>query len=241
MAKLYSSFIRSMIKASENFNGKVRNIIGDCIMVIFDSEDCFTEAVETAFLMNTISSKIINKHFKNNEFSCGIGIDYGDMMVTKCGTIKYGDENSSYKSLVWLGKPANIASKLTDEANKPSTYTNISENGVNVGIHYKYTDKWIWKFQTIEEFKENIECAYITPMMRYKDENFSCFYATSKTDKVCNNDATPPILVTESVYLEYKKANPSSNSIIDNLWKKQSRKISNYSGIVYGCNVVYKW
>ncbi len=36
MAKLYSSYIRGMITAAEQCNGKVRNIVGDRIMVVFD-------------------------------------------------------------------------------------------------------------------------------------------------------------------------------------------------------------
>lgn len=120
LVKLYSSFIRSMVKASEYYGGKIRNIVGDRVMVVFNSDNCFKNAVDTAILMNTIASRIINKHFKNNEVKCGIGIDYGKMLVTKVGTIKQGSENSQYKSLVWLGNAANIASKLTDTANKPN-------------------------------------------------------------------------------------------------------------------------
>ena len=237
MAKLYSSFIRSMIKAAENYNGKIRNIIGDRVMVVFDNSNCFTDAVNTAFLMNTISRKIINKRFKNNAFTCGIGIDFGKMMVAKCGTIKFGNESSSYKSLVWLGRPANIASKLTDFANKSSSYKTIS--GVNVGFHYKYTDTWIWLFKTPEELVENIEFSYISPNMRYKDNNFKSFFATSKT--ISNYDSTPPILVTDSVYKGFKSNNPDADSIKNNWWKKQSRKIPDYSGSVYGCDVTFKW
>lgn len=120
LVKLYSSFIRSMVKAGEYYDGKVRNIVGDRVMVVFNSDSCFTSAVNTAILMNTIADRIINKHFKNNEVKCGIGIDYGKMLVSKVGTIKQGNENSQYKSLVWLGNAANIASKLTDAANKPN-------------------------------------------------------------------------------------------------------------------------
>lgn len=237
IAKLYSSFIRAMIKAAENFNGKIRNIVGDRVMVVFDNLNCFTEAVHTAFLMNTISQKIINKRFKNNVFTCGIGIDFGKMMVAKCGTIKYGNESSSYKSLVWLVRPANIASKLTDSANKSASYT--TTYGVNVGFHYKYTDKWIWLFKTPKELEENIEFSYISPNMRYKDENFSSFFATTKTNS--NYDSTPPILVSDSVYNGYKKDNPEVPSIKNNWWKKQTRIIPDYSGTVYGGDITYEW
>jgi hypothetical protein len=226
-----------MIRAAENYNGKIRNIIGDRVMVVFDNSNCFTNAVNTAFLMNTISQKIINNRFRNNAFTCGIGIDFGEMMVAKCGTIKYGNESSSYKSLVWLGKPANIASKLTDSANKSASYKTV--NGVNVGLHYKHIDKWIWLFKTPKELKENIEFSYISPNMRYKDDNFSSFFATTNTKS--NYDSTPPILISDSVYKGFKSNNPDANSIKNNWWKKQSRKIPDYTGSIYGCDVTFKW
>lgn len=236
MAKLYSSFVRSMIKAAEYYNGKVRNIVGDRVMVVYDSDNCYTNAVNTAILMNTISQKIINKRFKNNAFTCGIGIDYGKMMVTKCGTIKQGSENANYKSLVWLGKPANIASKLTDSANKEAT--KYSKDGLQVGLHYPLTDVWNWSFKTPKEFVDNLKLTY-TPVMEYKDQYFSSCYALSKT--FSNWDSTPPILITESVYNGFKSANPDDKTITDKMWKTKSRKIQDYSGKLYGGDITFTW
>lgn len=42
------------------------------------------------------------------------------MLVTKAGIRKRGRDQGSYRNFVWLGRPANVASKLTDTANKPS-------------------------------------------------------------------------------------------------------------------------
>lgn len=236
MAKLYSSFIRSMIKAAEEYNGKVRNIVGDRVMVVFDKSDCFTNAVNTAVLMNTISQKIINKRFKNNVFTCGIGIDFGKMMVTKCGTIKQGNENSNYKSLVWLGQPANIASKLTDSANKPST--SYTKNGIRVGLHYPLTDKWSWSFKSPKDFVDNLKINY-TPILEYKDQYFSSCYASSET--YSNYDSTPPILITENVYKGLKANNPEHPTIKDKRWYTKSKKINNYSGKLYGGDITFEW
>lgn len=118
LSKLYSSFIRSMARGAEFCGGKVRNIIGDRLMVVFPGdENCYIKAYVCAMLYCNIGYRI-NRHFKGAEFEWGIGIDYGKMLVTKAGIIKNGQENSNYKSLVWLGPPANIASKLTDQAGK---------------------------------------------------------------------------------------------------------------------------
>lgn len=160
LVKLYSSFIRSMVKAGEYYGGKVRNIVGDRVMIVFHSDNCFTKSVDTAILMHTIATKIINKHFKNNEIKCGIGIDYGKMLVSKVGTIKQGNENSQYKSLVWLGNAANIASKLTDVANKPNK-NNVTVKPIlmSKSVYYGFKKlnpdrdsikKEYWKVQDLE-------------------------------------------------------------------------------------------
>jgi adenylate cyclase len=120
VARLYTAFVRAMTRVARHYDGHVRGIIGDRVMVIFDRENCFTNAVNCAIAMNTVSQYIINKHFKANEVTCGIGIDAGKMLATKAGVRRHGVEQSNYRSLVWLGRPANIASKLTDLANKPA-------------------------------------------------------------------------------------------------------------------------
>lgn len=123
--KLYSSFVEEMIRAARHHGGHVRGIVGDRIMVVYDREkngkDCFTNAVNTAYLMNSIMTYVIKPYFRkryNSAIECGIGIDYGSMLVTKVGTISHTEDHGNYKDLVWLGRPANQASKLTDQANK---------------------------------------------------------------------------------------------------------------------------
>ena len=82
MTKLYTSFSRAMIKIAEKTGGKVRNIIGDRVMVVYDHIGCCEKAIETAILMSTATKNIINKHFKDANVKCGIGIyfHYGLML-----------------------------------------------------------------------------------------------------------------------------------------------------------------
>ena len=70
-----------------------------------------------ATTINSIS-KLINSAFHDVEFKCGIGVDYGEMHIIKVGVEKLSDENTENKNLVWIGKPANLASRLCDVANK---------------------------------------------------------------------------------------------------------------------------
>ena len=116
MGKLYTAFVKSSILCSEYHHGSVRNIIGDRVMIVFPPKNCFTNAVNCAISINTISIKILKTYCP--EFKCGIGIDFGKMYVSKIGTIKHGQEANTYKNLIWIGRPANIASRLTDIANK---------------------------------------------------------------------------------------------------------------------------
>jgi adenylate cyclase len=119
VARLYTAFVRAMTRVARHYGGHVRGIIGDRVMVIFDRDKCFTNAVSCAIAMNSVATYIINKRFKANEVECGIGIDFGRMLATKTGVRRHGVEQANYRSLVWLGRPANTASKLTDLANKP--------------------------------------------------------------------------------------------------------------------------
>jgi hypothetical protein len=41
--------------------------------------------------MNTIAHKIVNRHVNALDSKCGIGIDYGTMLVTKAGANRRND------------------------------------------------------------------------------------------------------------------------------------------------------
>ena len=231
LAKLYSSFVRGIIKCAEYYNGRIRNIIGDRVMILFDPQDCFKNAVNTAILINTFASYILNRHFKYNEVSCGIGIDYGQMLVTKIGTVKRGSERSDYRSLVWLGTPANIASKLTDIANKK-----IPRTIVNVGKYYPLTNNWSWSEKEIDEFFEGLEMTYSQPIIaRFKESFVQSFF------KSVAYRTYRPILMTERVYLGFKRTCPEEQSIREKWWTKKYLNIEGYTGIAYDGNVIFTY
>jgi class 3 adenylate cyclase len=123
MGKLYTAFIKSVIKAGRHHSGHTRNIIGDRVMIIFDTKNCYTNAVNCAISINHIAQKIINTKFKTVEFKCGIGIDQGSMKVIKVGVPRKGSAANANRGLVWAGKTANLASRLTDMGNKTITET----------------------------------------------------------------------------------------------------------------------
>lgn len=213
LAKLYSAFVRSMTKCGGYYGGKVRNIVGDRVMVLFDKNNCFKNAVNTAILMNSVSQYIINKNFPHNEIKCGIGIDYGKMLVVKAGIIKQGAENTSNKSLVWLGRPANVASKLTDIAKKT---TSIERKVVREGYWYRYTDKWFWPDCELDTFVGKLKTT-ASPNLIHPDANFASLLLGTATRKT----TTSSILMTEAVYTGYALSCPNEKGIKEGWWAEE--------------------
>ena len=236
MSKLYSTFIRSVMRAAEYYGGKVRNVVGDRVMVVFDKELCYGSAYKTALLLNSVVSKLINKHFTKNEIKAGIGIDYGKMLVTKGGIIKKGYENTNYKSLVWLGRPANVASKLTDLANKTFTKEEKKTFGkINEGHFYPHLDEWNYYDFNVREF---IEDRLIYPYDGTLSHKSNSFRVARYYENVINHTKEithKPILMTEPVYKGVKKEAADLNSVKEDRIKEEKQiEVPGYSGKVYG-------
>lgn len=228
LAKLYSCFIRGVIKCAEYYGGKVRNIAGDRVMVLFECSKCFENAVSAAILLHTFSSYILNKHFKNSSIACGIGIDYGKMLATKVGTIKQGTENPTSKSIVWLGYPANIASKLADIANK-----DFSRPIINIGKKYPWKAEWDWSEKEIDEFFDGLEMKYSYSIVaQFKEPYILSFFKGMK------QTSYSAILMTKRVFDGFKKESPADDSIVKGFWKPRMISISGYNGLIY-CGSVY--
>lgn len=125
LGKLYSAFIHAMVHIADEY-GYIRNIVGDRVMVVFEPETCFEDALNCAAVMYSVARRIIGKFAKSqagvDDFKVGIGIDWGEMLILKTGKIKRFREASEYKGLVWVGDAANNASKLTDYAAKEHSY-----------------------------------------------------------------------------------------------------------------------
>lgn len=231
MAKLYTSFTRSLIKVAESHGGYIRNIIGDRLMVLFDYGKCATNAIETAINMNEVVRKILNKNFKSSRISCGIGIDCGEVLVTKCGVIKKGNENSHYKNLTWSGTIANVSSKLTDQANK-SVSTSETIHGANVGFVYPWNNgEWTWTFIKCKELIDKLrEGRTFSQTIIYPDKYFNSLFHTTETKS--DYYSFPPILLTESVRKDLQIENnkhPALNQMI-----KITKNIENVNKVVYG-------
>lgn len=258
IGRLYSIFTKSMLKLAKNHSGFVRNIIGDRVMIVFQSENCYKNAVECAISINHVSHHIINSIFTDVDFKCGIGIDYGELKVVKVGIRRKGTENFDNKNLVWVGYPANLASRLTDVANKiidnnkvrVTYYPYYWKGSFGLGLSpvlrrnhilrpYTSTNKIYHDYQTtklhdLEDFAKSLS---------YNDTLGVCYSGGKlvKFEKIDSKLEYPPILMTSEVFKGYKAANPDSRDIKENNWKEiSSHNIKDITASIYGASLHWK-
>ncbi len=253
MGRIYTAFTKAVLKVARHHNGHTRNIIGDRVMVVFPAKNCFTNAVKSAISTNHIASQIINKKFAV-DFKCGVGIDYGELRVIKVGIQRNGTENGDNKGLVWVGYPANIASRLTDVANKTieEDYFRVTRHPINPhaikplfsspltsisGNVSNYDPNAPFYLNTVEMSVEE----FANSIAQYDDGRlFSGGGKNIKFEKKVRKIEYPPILLSELVYNGYKKANPQYNDVVNNWWKEQKYQIKNVKGKIYGSSLTRK-
>ncbi len=253
MGRFYTAFSKGVIKAAHYHGGFVRNIIGDRVMIVFPSDNCFTNAVDCATTINHIIHKVISKKFGKNDFKCGIGIDYGELKVIKVGIPKQGSERTENKGLVWVGYPANIASRLTDVANKtiteeyfsvtykplyfPSIFSPI--RGLGSLLYHKSSifdsHDPIYLPETTVEMTPEVFARHIT---NYKDGvlNFTGGEYI-KHEKKSRDINYSPILITAEVFSGYKKETPNSKIVSEKYFKELSHQIDNVKSKVWGADI----
>ncbi|REE27260.1 class 3 adenylate cyclase [Winogradskyella pacifica] len=256
MGKLYSAFSKAVLKAAHHHSGYVRNIIGDRVMVVFPSDNCYRNAVHCAITINHLCTQIIDTEFTSMDFKCGIGVDYGELKVIKVGTPKKGTEANENRGLVWTGYPANLASRLTDTANKmvkevyylvkrnPSN--NIGFLDFNLGLANPPGVTPLSRLG-LPTYSDIIETVEMTP------EKFAASIQTSSTgsvyvsggkfisfEKKIRKTEYPAILISKAVYNGYKKENADGNDVIYKWWEKETYKVKDVNNEVYGSNLTWK-
>lgn len=169
-ARMYKAFLSGVAKIARNYNGELRSFNGDGVLVAFNGDYKCNNAVRSALAMNWLIIKVLrpklDKYFENNQslndmgFSCGIGIEVGDILVVRGGI--RGENNND---LVWVGNATNYAVKLADRKDGYTThisskvygkledknkYSNSSEKE-NMWAKVKdesiYVSNWRWSVQ----------------------------------------------------------------------------------------------
>lgn len=167
MVKIYRAFMRMCVECVRKNGGVTRNFLGDRIMAVFmDSKTAdgkviraTDKALNCAKSMATMIDYSLNKNLKNSinnkTIDCGIGIDYGKVLLTKVGM--YGVESNETKEnevdCVWVGNVTNYASKFSDLAQGGEIF--ISKNVYENLSDTLKQNKWeeITKFKNQKSYK----------------------------------------------------------------------------------------
>lgn len=172
VAKLQKAYLHVAAQVVSDNGGYVRSFNGDGILAFFpkDLKDTIYNAVKAAMqikYMLVVKSKTEFERYHSIDF--GIGIDHGELFVTRVGTPR----NSNNNDLSWIGLPVNTAVRLGDKAMGPNhvcisdfVYNNLLDD---VMYHQKdVADYWgnkiktnMWQ-QTMIELHGSLSYVYTT-------------------------------------------------------------------------------
>lgn len=120
-AEIYKTFLRCASQIIRSEGGAITAYDGDRVMAIFTGGTKNTDAVRCALKINYAVSEIIqpaiDAQYKTDfKLSHVVGIDTSQLRTSRIGV--RGDND-----LVWIGRAANHAAKLTNESGKPTWIT----------------------------------------------------------------------------------------------------------------------
>jgi len=262
MGKIYTAFIKAVIKAGREHGGHTRNIIGDRVMIVFPAAKCFENAVKCAVTINYIVTQILNPKFTTVDFKCGIGIDFGELKIIKVGIQRNGTEGPENKGLVWAGNPANIASRLTDMGAKTikETYYIVTRNPVNPRAIPDHPFNIFNRLIPLAHLGAGTPSGYdpnaplylssVETVEMTETEFAKSFYSHGnlpgystyggkmitfeRKERTINY---PAILITDRVFKGFRKEVPATGYAQSKYWLEQKHSIRNVDGKIYGSNV----
>lgn len=161
-AEIYKTFLRCASDIIRAQGGTITAYDGDRVMAVFTGSSKNSSAARAALMINYACKKIIQPEIEK-QYSTNfvlkhvVGIDTSRLRTARIGV--RGDND-----LVWIGRAANYAAKLTDWNGKPTritaaVYERLSEDskyadGRNMWIEEYWEDKamktysstWYWGF-----------------------------------------------------------------------------------------------
>jgi class 3 adenylate cyclase len=129
-AEVYKAYLRCAARIIAAESGVVTAYDGDRIMAVFTGGAKNTHAVRAAMKINHAVTYMIrpaiSAQYPNEEFSLNhvIGVDTCELRAARIGVRGYND-------LVWIGRAANYAAKLTDLSDKPLWITKAVYDAIN--------------------------------------------------------------------------------------------------------------
>jgi class 3 adenylate cyclase len=141
-AEVYKAYLRCAARVIAAEGGTVTAYDGDRVMAIFTGDSKNTSAVRAALKINYTVLEIIRPAIKaryGNDFVMNhvVGVDTSPLHAARIGVRGYND-------LVWVGRAANYAAKLTSLAGKPIWITkDVYDNMNNVVKFHGEVDMWL--------------------------------------------------------------------------------------------------
>lgn len=155
-AQIYKTFLKCASDIIKNEGGVITAYDGDRVMAIFTGGSKNTDAARCALKINSAVKDIIQPAIAkkwNTDFVLRhvVGIDTSRLRTARIGV--RGDND-----LVWIGRAANYAAKLTNLAGKPSritedVYKMLSDeskysNGDDMWVREYWDDMEIWTYSS---------------------------------------------------------------------------------------------
>jgi class 3 adenylate cyclase len=112
-AKIYKTYLHCAAKIIRSDGGEITAYDGDRIMAVYIGKSKSTSAVRSGLKINYAAKKIVNPALKNQypgetyEVKQVVGIDTCKLFIARTGIRGSND-------LVWVGRAANYAAKLTE-------------------------------------------------------------------------------------------------------------------------------
>ena len=142
-AEVYKCFLTCAARIIRAEGGEITAYDGDRIMAVYLGDSKNTAAASTALKINYSVTKLINPAIRNQYPSTSytvrhvVGIDTSSLFVARIGV--RGDND-----LVWVGRAANYAAKLSDGASPPSQITIDVYNKLNKSAKYSKDGRHMW-------------------------------------------------------------------------------------------------
>lgn len=162
-AKIYQSFHKINVEIINKNNGRVRAFDGDRTMGVFSGDAKNNNAVKAGMQIIWAIRNILNKKI-STPLKCGVGIDYGSVLITKVGKGRSTENND----LIWVGQACNYAAHLSNESSNSiiisnRTYGRLNDsrklsNGNNMWNSKKLTlknNRFISSYETTYEWGIN--------------------------------------------------------------------------------------
>jgi class 3 adenylate cyclase len=147
-AEIYKTYLRCAAQVIRSESGVISAYDGDRVMAVFTGNSKNTSAVRAALKINYAVCEIIRPALaaqyssKNFTLKHVVGVDSTQLRTARIGV--HGDND-----LVWVGRAANYAAKLTDLSEKPTWITKAVYDNMHDEVKFtKGTNMWearLWK------------------------------------------------------------------------------------------------